>query len=200
MASCGPVEKTKRYQMKAKLVMFKADGKRKDFLLQKSVTVIGRGEECDFQVPLLDVSRRHCELTVDGDRIRVKDLASSNGTYVNNKRVNESELRAGDRLAIGPVIFTLQVDGVPGEIEPVKTRGQTLADGGPTTAEAVTRGQEQSAPLADAVADTDAKMEELVVEIKPVKQPKAENEKPGAPVDDPIAALEALAAQSKKKK
>ena len=186
--------------MEAKLVMFKPDGKRKDFSLEKSVTVIGRGEECDFQVPLLDVSRRHCELTVDGDRIKVKDLASSNGTYVNNKRVNEAELRAGDRLAIGPVIFTLQVDGVPGEIEPVKTRGQKVAGGGPATAEAVTQVQEQSAPLADAAADTDAKMQEQVVETKPVKRPKAEEEKPSAPVDDPIAALEVLAAQSKKKK
>jgi len=199
MASCGLLEETKRYQMEAKLVMFKPDGKRRDFLLEKSVTVIGRGEECDFQVPLLDVSRRHCELTVDGDRIKVKDLASSNGTYVNNKRVNESELRAGDRLAIGPVIFTLQVDGVPGEIEPVKTRGQELADGGPGTAEALARGREQSAPLAGTAADTDAKMEEMVVQIKPAAQPKAQD-KPGAPVDDPIAALEALAAQSKKKK
>ena len=185
--------------MKAKLVMFKPDGKRKDFSLQKPVSVIGRGEECDFQVPLLDVSRRHCELTVDGERIRVKDLASSNGTYVNNKRVNESEMSAGDRLAIGPVIFTLQVDGVPGEIEPVKTRGQKLAEGGAAAAEVVTRGREQSEPLAGAAADTDAKMQEKVVEIKPAAQPKPQ-EQPSAPISDPIAALEALAAQSKKKK
>lgn len=116
--------------MEVKLVMFKSNGQRKDLPLKNPVTVIGRGEECDLRVPVLSVSRKHCEVTVGSAGVAVKDLASSNGTYVNNKRVNETALSAGDRLVVGPVVFTLQVDGKPEEVRPVKTKGQILAESG----------------------------------------------------------------------
>ena len=116
--------------MDVKLVMFRPSGQRKDFPVINPVTVIGRGENCDLRVPLLSVSRRHCELRVQGLGLKVKDLASSNGTYVNNNRVTEVDLRAGDRLAVGPIVFTLQVDGQPDEIRPVKTKGQKMAEAG----------------------------------------------------------------------
>lgn len=116
--------------MEVKLVMFKSNGQRKDLPIKNAVTLIGRGEECDLRVPVLSVSRKHCELTVSGAGVAVKDLASSNGTYVNNKRVNETKLAAGDRLVVGPVVFTIQIDGKPAEVRPVKTKGQILAESG----------------------------------------------------------------------
>jgi pSer/pThr/pTyr-binding forkhead associated (FHA) protein len=82
--------------MEVKLIMFKSDGQRKDFPIINPTTVIGRGENCDLRVPLLNVSRRHCELMLSGDVVKVKDVASSNGTFVNNKRVNETILNPGD--------------------------------------------------------------------------------------------------------
>ncbi len=105
--------------MDIKLIMFKGDGQRKDIDVTSSTTVIGRGEECALRVPILAVSRKHCELSIDGEELKVKDLGSSNGTYVNNARVNEATLKAGDRLMVGPIIFTVQIDGVPEEIEPL---------------------------------------------------------------------------------
>lgn len=114
--------------MEVKLIMFKSDGQRKDFPIINPTTVIGRGENCDLRVPLLNVSRRHCELTLAGDVVKVKDVASSNGTFVNNKRVNETILNPGDRLVVGPVVFTLQIDGQPEDIKPVKTKGAKAAD------------------------------------------------------------------------
>ena len=114
--------------MDVKLVMFKPDGRRKDIPITAGTTVIGRGENCDLRVPLLSVSRRHCEVGFDDDVVKVKDLASSNGTYVNNGRVNESTLQAGDRLVIGPVVFTVQIDGVPEEISPVQAGDQAGGD------------------------------------------------------------------------
>lgn len=107
--------------MDVKLIMFKNDGARKDFPLNRSKTVIGRGEECALQIPLLSVSRRHCEL-IRGQTLIVRDLASSNGTFVNNARVNEKELNAGDRLTVGPICFTIQIDGKPAEVKPVKAK------------------------------------------------------------------------------
>ena len=123
--------------MEVKLVMFKGSGQRKEFPVVNNVTVIGRGENCDLRVPLLSVSRRHCELSTGGNQVRIKDLASSNGTYVNNKRVNEAVLNAGDRLVVGPIVFTVQIDGKPEQILPVKTMGQRLAEAGEPAVEEV---------------------------------------------------------------
>lgn len=122
--------------MDAKLVMFKSNGQRKEFPLISARTIIGRGENCDLRIPLVSVSRHHCELTV-GKQVAVKDLGSSNGTFVNNQRVNEATLKAGDRLAVGPIVFTAQIDGVPDVIRPVKTRGQLLAEEGSPEAEEI---------------------------------------------------------------
>jgi pSer/pThr/pTyr-binding forkhead associated (FHA) protein len=114
--------------MDVKLVMFKSNGQRKDIPITSPVTIIGRSEECDLRVPLLSVSRRQCELRIAGTVFKAKDLASSNGTYVNNRRIIETLLKAGDRLVVGPIVFTVQIDGQPEEVLPVKTRGQVMAE------------------------------------------------------------------------
>ena len=115
--------------MEVKLIMFKNDGQRKDFPVTGPTVSIGRGEDCGLRVPLLSVSRRHCELTVTDQEIKVRDLGSSNGTYLNNDRISEEiVLKAGDRLAVGPVVFTVQIDGEPEEIQLVKTKGQRMAE------------------------------------------------------------------------
>jgi pSer/pThr/pTyr-binding forkhead associated (FHA) protein len=163
--------------MDAKLIMFKPNGQRKDFSILNPTTVIGRAENCDLRVPILSVSRRHCELRLAGDQLSVKDLASSNGTYVNNQRVKEKPLGAGDRLVVGPIVFTVQVDGQPDEIKPVKTRGQRLAEAG-------TPGADE---IVDLEADVAAKDESATGELAAAPEVAEET--------DPIAALEALAAE-----
>jgi pSer/pThr/pTyr-binding forkhead associated (FHA) protein len=173
--------------MDVKLVMFKGNGQQKDFPVVNPVTVIGRGENCDLRIPLLSVSRRQCEIRLAGENLKVKDLASSNGTYVNNKRVNEVVLKAGDRLVIGPVVFTVQIDGVPAEIKPVKTRGQRIAESGGQGAEEIIELE------ADATVTAGGQDDAQVLEL---------SEDSGAPTADldPISALEALAQDVKKPK
>jgi pSer/pThr/pTyr-binding forkhead associated (FHA) protein len=166
--------------MDVKLVFFRPNGERKDFPVSKSAAVIGRGENCDLRVPVVSVSRRHCELTVTGSQLKVKDLASSNGTYVNNRRVNEAQLHAGDRLVIGPIVLTVQIDGMPEEIKPVKTRAEKLAEG--VKEEVVELEADVLAKSEGAPADAGV-LETQVVET----------------AEDPISALEALAAESQKK-
>ena len=112
--------------MDAKLVIFKADGQRKDIPITNKVSVIGRAENCEFRIPLVSVSRKHCELTITTDGLKIKDLASSNGTFVNNKRINEQILRAGDRIVIGPIVFTVVIDGRPQEVKPAKAKPAAL--------------------------------------------------------------------------
>jgi pSer/pThr/pTyr-binding forkhead associated (FHA) protein len=103
------------------MVMFRADGKRRTFPITRDVTVIGRREDCDLRIPLGDVSRKHCRLIVDGELIRVEDLGSSNGTYRNGERVQQTDLSAGDTLQVGPVVFVVQVNGAPADedLQPV---------------------------------------------------------------------------------
>jgi hypothetical protein len=118
--------------MQVVLVMFRPDGERRSFSVVRDMTVIGRREDCDLRIPLGDVSRKHCRLIKDGDVIRVEDLGSSNGTYRNGTRVQQSELTAGDTLQVGPVVFVLQVDGVPADedLQPVTGAAAAAAGAG----------------------------------------------------------------------
>jgi len=51
--------------------------------------------------------------------ISVKDLGSSNGTWVNAERVDQTHLSAGDLVAVGPMVFVVRIDGTPDSIDPV---------------------------------------------------------------------------------
>jgi pSer/pThr/pTyr-binding forkhead associated (FHA) protein len=103
--------------MQVVLVMFRGEGERRSFSIVRDVTVIGRREDCDFRIPLGEISRKHARLIKDGDTLRAEDLGSSNGTYVNGVRVQEAELSPGDTLKVGSVVFVVQIDGVPAEAD-----------------------------------------------------------------------------------
>ena len=99
--------------MKVQLVLFNPGGTTKTFDLPGKVVSIGRRRECDLCIPLMVVSRRHCQLNCDDSGLKIHDLKSTNGTYVNGNRidVNEVELIAGDKIEVGPVTFIVQIDG-----------------------------------------------------------------------------------------
>ena len=108
--------------MKVSLVMLKDNGAVKDFPIALGQTVIGRREDCDLRIPLKEISRKHALLLVGDKIVSIRDLGSANGTYINNQRVSEHKLAPGDHIVVGPVVFTIQIDGKPSEIRPVKTR------------------------------------------------------------------------------
>lgn len=112
--------------MQVVLVKFR-DKVRRDFPLTEAATVLGRHSECNLRVPTKDISRKHCEIRIDDDGVFVKDLDSTNGTYVNGDRVAESKLNAGDQLSIGPVSFVVQIDGMPEEIKPADAKPMASA-------------------------------------------------------------------------
>ncbi len=99
------------------LVMFRSDGERRSFSLPRTITVVGRREDCDLRIPLAEVSRKHCRIINENDTLRIEDLGSSNGTFVNGERAQEAAINAGDTVAIGPVTFVVQVNGVPADEE-----------------------------------------------------------------------------------
>jgi pSer/pThr/pTyr-binding forkhead associated (FHA) protein len=99
-----------------KLHVFKNDGTSKEVPLKPGSYLIGRGKEAALRIPLPSVSREHCVLTVDGAGLKVKDLGSSNGTFLNRERVTEATLSAGDSLAVGDLTIVVQIDGKPASI------------------------------------------------------------------------------------
>ncbi|MEZ6188666.1 MAG: FHA domain-containing protein [Planctomycetota bacterium] len=69
---------------------------------QKLMVTIGRADSSDFTLPHKEVSRRHVIVKVLGKTLVLEDEGSSNGTYLNGKRVSSSLLKIGDKITIGP--------------------------------------------------------------------------------------------------
>ena len=76
-----------------------------------SVKTIGRTARADFIVDVALVSRLHCRLEAGDNNLDVIDLSSTNGTYVNGKRVKRARLTSGDRLRVGRVELTVRRKG-----------------------------------------------------------------------------------------
>jgi pSer/pThr/pTyr-binding forkhead associated (FHA) protein len=72
-----------------------------------AVKTVGRAPRADFIVDAALVSRLHCRLTASDDGLEVVDLSSTNGTFVNDKRVDKASLASGDRLRVGRVELTV---------------------------------------------------------------------------------------------
>jgi pSer/pThr/pTyr-binding forkhead associated (FHA) protein len=73
--------------------------------LDHGVTHIGRGLHADLRLDENSVSRRHAILVNRQAGVRLLDDRSSNGTYVNGRRITQTELRSGDVLVLGRVVL-----------------------------------------------------------------------------------------------
>jgi diguanylate cyclase (GGDEF)-like protein len=67
----------------------------------KKRTTIGRSPSADVQIVDEGISREHVEILVDGDRVVVRDLGSTNGTFRNGERVGVTDVVDGDKISIG---------------------------------------------------------------------------------------------------
>jgi pSer/pThr/pTyr-binding forkhead associated (FHA) protein len=74
-------------------------------LLNKPVMVIGRTTDAEICINTDSISRRHACLRVGRDVVIIEDLDSTNGCYLNGKRVKRQLLKDGDRLDIGTIQF-----------------------------------------------------------------------------------------------
>ena len=116
------------------LVGFTKKGARKEIPLSGEAAIIGRTTEADVQIPVSDVSRKHCQISMNGSKVTLKDLGSSNGTFVNDIKVAETTLRPGDRLKVGPFTFVIQIDGKPENIQSTKPKPPAAPTPKPTAA------------------------------------------------------------------
>ena len=80
--------------------------------VKKATNVVGREGTCDVYVESNQVSRRHCLLQVTERGLLVKDLESTNGTFVNGIAMTDGYINAGDRLGLGTYVMTLHREKV----------------------------------------------------------------------------------------
>ncbi len=86
----------------------------REFLIGGDAT-IGRAPECAIMLPDGYVSLQHARVWLRAGRLWVEDLRSTNGTFLNGRRVRRrAPLRPGDRLQIGDAVLVLHVEGAPG--------------------------------------------------------------------------------------
>ncbi|MCA9184017.1 MAG: FHA domain-containing protein [Planctomycetales bacterium] len=124
-------------------------------------TIIGRGEQARVKIRNARVSRRHCELYDFDGQLAVRDLDSSNGTFVNGQRISgPTFLAEGDQLTVGPITLKaisailpdirVDDDDRPSADKPSKPKATPDADDLPIAAiVAYDRGQPQDTPPKD---------------------------------------------------
>ncbi|MHC5537147.1 FHA domain-containing protein [Singulisphaera rosea] len=159
--------------------------------LGDGVTTVGRQDDCQLRIKSSQVSRKHCELFEKKGLLLVKDLGSSNGTYVNGKRITDQRvLEAGDELTVGQVSLKVaKADAVGARPATAPKPGDTAVvevapvDSGDDEFEIEMDDDfEMSEPIAVV-----AKEEETVVKSMPEPKAKAQPKEPEKTTDDAVA-------------
>jgi hypothetical protein len=112
----------------AKLVVLSEGLTGKSYELKADMNTIGRVDDNTFQISEASVSSHHCEVFLKGKDVMVKDLNSTNGTFINGERVSEAALKPGQILRLGQIEMRLET----GEAAPAtkKQFDQTRVIGG----------------------------------------------------------------------
>lgn len=100
----------------------------KVFHLKGDKMILGRGRDCDIVIPGTHLSRRHAEIRRQSGSLLLQDLGSSNGSYVNEVKVQGQQIvRAGDRLRFD--VYSFRVQGPAGTgAYPSETSGPRRID------------------------------------------------------------------------
>ena len=77
------------------------------YMLKTGNTTVGRHPESDIFLNDVTVSRHHCRFVLTSEEMRVEDSGSTNGTYVNDERVDQAQLNAGDEVMVGRFHFVV---------------------------------------------------------------------------------------------
>jgi pSer/pThr/pTyr-binding forkhead associated (FHA) protein len=94
--------------------------------------LIGREADCDLRPAGEFVSRHHCALLLDGFTLRVRDLGSKNGTFVNGHRIAAAAvplLHNADLISVGETTFIIELSPQPHEPEDQRTQSSAELKG-----------------------------------------------------------------------
>ena len=152
--------------MDINMVLFKKDGSLEACPDKRSAVTIGRSHNCDFQIPVMSVSKKHCKLICKSGVVTIRDLNSRNGTLVNGKLIKETTINPGDSIEIGPLVFVIQIDNEPSVLKNPKLpeNGKLFsqkAENMPPKTEDSSKEDKQNIPLSDLETE-DIPAEDLV--------------------------------------
>ncbi|MET0226661.1 MAG: FHA domain-containing protein [Dokdonella sp.] len=128
----APVEDDGRTRVRATLPRFMLRGVSgatfgKTFAVTDNA-LIGRQPDCDIAVPAEEISRHHVRLRVTAEGLLVEDLGSANGTFINDKRVQNGLLKPGEELRLDTVRFLLVTPGMDARQQSATARVENLPD------------------------------------------------------------------------
>ncbi|MBI3853751.1 MAG: FHA domain-containing protein [Verrucomicrobia bacterium] len=108
----------------AKLVVLSEGFAGRSYELKVDKTTIGRVDDNTFPITEPSISSHHCEVLLRGNEVVVKDLGSTNGTFINGQKITEGVLKPGQILRLGQIEVRLESD-TPGSTAK-KTVDQTM--------------------------------------------------------------------------
>ncbi len=162
------------------------------YALETAEIYIGRDVQNDIVIAEAEVSRRHARLSRQGDAYVLEDLGSTNGTFVNGKRlVAPYTLRPGDEIRVGPHVVMV--------FEQVFDPDATVAVAAPTLRQAAQDAPQPPTPAPEAAAPSAAAAPDAASPAPPSQpaQPAAPSPAPAAP--PPASAPAPSAAPSKRR-
>ena len=92
----------------AKLVLLSEGLTGRSYELKTEKTTVGRVSDNSFEIPEASVSSHHAEILLRGNDVLVKDLNSTNGTFINGEKIAEAILKPGQILRLGMVEMRLE--------------------------------------------------------------------------------------------
>ncbi len=102
-------------------------GRAYDLKVEK--TTVGRVEDNAFQIPDASVSSHHCEVILQGEDVLIRDLNSTNGTFINNEPVTEAVLKSSGMLRLGNIELRLESAPATAPAKKVLDRTQVMNQG-----------------------------------------------------------------------
>ena len=116
----------------AKLQIFLPEGAESSLELPEDITSVGRVPENVLQIEDDSVSSSHAQIFFKDGKFHVRDLGSTNGTFVNGEQVNESPLNSGDEVRFGSVATLFSIPEESQEI-PLSQEESTVSAPSPST-------------------------------------------------------------------
>ena len=114
----------------AKLTLLFGNDPQGEYALSQPEYTIGRSHECDIVVDNLGVSRHHASVVADGDKWKVVDQGSNNGTFINDRQVSQHILEHQDRIVLGKFSLVFDAYGEASSPANSESSGSAKAGGG----------------------------------------------------------------------
>jgi pSer/pThr/pTyr-binding forkhead associated (FHA) protein len=109
--------------MIVKLVVANGKLSGKEIPVRNNQFVIGRDASCHLRPSSPAVSKLHCAVITADEGVWLRDLKSTNGTFLNGERISDrAMLHHGDKITVGPLLLQVQISGTPGQAGSLPSR------------------------------------------------------------------------------